>query len=47
MVTEVRRRIGAHGEDDAVAPKLEEASVVWQGVGGDTAMRRWRQGGEV
>jgi hypothetical protein len=39
----VRRR-GACGEDVALAPELEEARIVWQGAGGDTAMRRWRPG---
>jgi hypothetical protein len=44
VVTAVKRRRAAHGEDEAVAPDLEETRIVRQGTGGDTAMRRWWQG---
>jgi hypothetical protein len=44
VVTAVKRRRGARGEDEAVAPDLEETRIVRQGTCGDTAMRRWWQG---
>jgi hypothetical protein len=47
VATTVRRRRGTHGVDEAVVLELEEVSIVWQGAGGDTMMRWWRQGGEL